>query len=81
MGFVTLRIPEFERYKGLFIYRLKLVVPLHPSGILVLAAVRELKALARLLCPVPVWRSQVFERHFSRTELTFNIVQGTGGKS
>ena len=22
MGFVTQRIPEFERYKGLFIYRL-----------------------------------------------------------
>ena len=31
-----------------------------------LAAVRELKAIAYLLCPVPVWRSQVFERHFSR---------------
>ena len=38
-----------------------------------LAAVRELKAIAHLLCPVPVWRSQVFERHFSRTELTLTL--------
>ena len=30
VGFVTQRIPEFERYKGLFIYRLKLVVSSSP---------------------------------------------------
>ena len=38
-----------------------------------LAAVRELKAIAYLLCAVPVWRSQVFERRFSRTELTLTL--------
>ena len=38
-----------------------------------LAAVRELKAIAYLLCPVPVWRSQVFERRFSRTKLTLAL--------